>query len=81
MYEQVISSRIDSSTITDLRTVGRSILSSTLLTAAQTRRWLKPLTFTSDTNVSVGAPWEIVRAPGLTHSSYLYTKSGDIGLY
>jgi CubicO group peptidase (beta-lactamase class C family) len=69
------------SSINDLRRIGISILSSTLLTPAQTRRWMKPLTFTSDANFSVGAPWEIVRAPNLNRTSYLYTKSGDIGLY
>jgi hypothetical protein len=69
------------SNINDLRALGRSILSATLLTPAQTRRWMKPLTFTSDPNGSVGAPWEIVRAPNLNRTSQLYTKSGDIGLY
>lgn len=81
LYTLLINLLTDYSTLTDLRTIGRSILSSTLLTPAQTRRWLKPLTFTSDPNVSVGAPWEILRAPGLNRSSYLYTKAGDIGLY
>ena len=68
------------STINDLRLLGISMLNSDLLSPAQTRRWMKPHTFTSDPNISVGAPWEIVRAP-INRTSWMYTKSGDIGLY
>ena len=68
------------SSINDMRLVGISILNSTLLSPAQTRRWMKPQSFTSDLNVSVGAPWEILRAP-INRTSWMYTKSGDIGLY
>ncbi|KAF2030564.1 beta-lactamase/transpeptidase-like protein [Setomelanomma holmii] len=45
----------------DLSTHGRAILNSTLLKPAQTRRWLQPVTFTSDPAVSIGAPWGIRR--------------------
>ncbi len=46
----------------DLTTVGSSILSSTLLPAKLTRKWLKPLTHTSSLVMSIGRPWEIIRA-------------------
>ena len=68
------------SSLNDMTKVGISILNSTLLSPAQTRRWLKPGTLTSNVNSSVGTPWEIYRAPG-ERVSYLYTKSGQIGLY
>lgn len=55
----------------DLTKVGRAILNSTFLSAAQTRRWLKPVSFlppsiltdTAGVFQAVGAPWEIIRAP------------------
>ena len=65
-----------------MRKIGLAILSSTLLTPAQTNRWFKPATFTSNLNLSVGSPWEITRAPTTGDSvSWLYTKDGDIGSY
>lgn len=67
-------------TINDLRTVGKAILDSTLVTPAQTRRWMKPSAFTSNPDFAVGAPWEIMRAPGAP-VSWMYTKSGDLGMY
>ena len=51
------------SSTADLRIIGKSILNSTLLTPAQTRKWLKPLSFTADPHVAVGAPWEIAAPP------------------
>ena len=69
------------SSTNDLRAIGKSIISSTLLSPAQTRRWLKPQSFTTDPTVAVGAPWEILRAPGLNRTSYMYTKSGNLGSY
>lgn len=68
------------SSVNDMTKIGLSILNSTFLTAAQTRNWMKPKSFTSNANYSVGAPWEIVRAPG-DRVSYLYTKNGELGLY
>lgn len=66
--------------INDLRKLGTSILNSTILSPAQTRRWMKPMSFTSDTDVTVGAPWEIYRALG-DRTSFIYSKAGDVGLY
>jgi hypothetical protein len=68
------------STINDMRKVGKAILNSTLLSPAQTRRWMKPAAFTANPNEAVGHPWEIIRAPG-NPVSWAYTKGGGIGLY
>lgn len=68
------------SSINDFRKIGKSILNSTLIPPAQTRRWLKPHAFTANVNFSVGAPWEIVRAPG-DPVSWIYSKTGAFGLY
>lgn len=38
---------------------GQAILGSKLLTPAQTRRWLKPMSQTGVLSSAVGAPWEI----------------------
>lgn len=68
----------------DLLKFGTSILNSELLTPAQTRRWLKPLSHTSSVGISVGAPWEIGRAVSLTSDNRtidFYTKSGEVGEY
>ena len=70
-------------TPTDASTIGRSILTSSLLRPALTRRWMKPISFTSDPTSSVGAPWEIRRvAIGPNNRIVdLYTKSGDLPGY
>lgn len=68
------------SSVNDLRKIGTSVLNGTILSPAQTRRWMKPTSFTSDGEESVGAPWEILRAPG-QRTSFAYTKEGDLGLY
>ncbi len=68
------------SSLNDMTKFGISILNSTFLTPAQTRKWLKPISLTSNVNTSVGAPWGIYRAPG-DRVSYLYTKNGQLGLY
>jgi CubicO group peptidase (beta-lactamase class C family) len=68
------------SSLNDMTRIGLSILNSTFLTPAQTRRWLKPNAFRSNVNDSVGASWEIFRAPG-ERVSYLYTKAGLLGSY
>ncbi|KAJ5086370.1 alkaline D-peptidase [Penicillium alfredii] len=70
------------STINDLAKVGTSILNSTLLPADKTRRWMKPVSFTSDLRYAAGRPWEIYRH---VHPSGvvtdIYTKLGDSGYY
>ncbi|KAF3012874.1 hypothetical protein E8E14_011414 [Neopestalotiopsis sp. 37M] len=68
------------STLNDMTKVGRAMLNYTLLSPAQTRRWMKPHAFTSDPRYAVGAPWEIVQAPG-SPSSWIYIKTGDLGAY
>jgi len=45
----------------DLTALGVSILNSTLMPQATTRKWLKPLTHTSSLLTSIGRPWEIAR--------------------
>ncbi|EFR04388.1 beta-lactamase [Nannizzia gypsea CBS 118893] len=69
------------STTNDMRAIGKAILNSTLLSPAQTRRWMKPLTFTANDAVLVGAPWEILKAPLPERATWMYTKGGDIGVY
>ncbi|CZR63648.1 uncharacterized protein PAC_13545 [Phialocephala subalpina] len=69
----------------DLATLGKSILSSLLLSPDLTHRWLKSHSFTSNPLLSVGAPWEIYRLQISTSNAPrivdLYTKSGDISDY
>lgn len=72
------------SSITDLLTLGTSILTSKFLSAPQTRQWLKPVTHTSSTGTSLGRPWEIFRAQNVTSDGRLielYTKGGDVKTY
>jgi CubicO group peptidase (beta-lactamase class C family) len=70
------------STTNDMRLFGKSILNSTLLPPAMTRRWLKPHSFQPDSYEVVGAPWEIVSyPPGSRFPTRVYSKAGDIGLY
>ena len=70
------------STINDMRAFGKSILNSTLLSPALTRRWLKPHSFAPNSYLAVGAPWEIVSYPPTSMFPVrIYTKSGDVGLY
>lgn len=70
------------STINDLRAFGLSILNSTILSPSLTRRWLKPHSFTPDTYLTVGAPWEIVPyPPDDRFPTRVYAKAGSIGLY
>jgi hypothetical protein len=67
----------------DIALIGRSILSSTLLPAPLTRRWLKPHSFTSSPTQSVGAPWEIQRLSLGPNSRLveMYSKAGDLPGY
>lgn len=70
------------SSTNDLRAFGLSLLNNTILSPAQTRRWLKPVTFIPDAYAVIGAPWEIFAYPPLSRfPTQLYTKSGSIGLY
>lgn len=67
----------------DMAKLGLSILNSTLLDPAETRKWLKPTTHTVDLDFSVGQPWEILRIdlPSSRRVSDLYTKAGDVPGY
>lgn len=66
------------STLADLTTLGRSILSSTILPPRTTRQWLKPLTHTSGLTFSLGSPWEILReAVPVVPDSHLVDKRTD----
>ncbi|KAH7148240.1 beta-lactamase/transpeptidase-like protein [Dactylonectria macrodidyma] len=71
------------SSIEDLARAGHSILSSSLLAPAVTRRWLHSQTDTSNLRNGVGRPWEIYRAGSTAISPVLdvFTKSGAIGQY
>lgn len=68
----------------DILAFGEAILTNKLLSPMQTRRWLKPVTFTSSLGMFIGAPWEIIRADNVTSDQRLvefYSKGGDIGTY
>ncbi|RFU31615.1 hypothetical protein B7463_g4741, partial [Scytalidium lignicola] len=72
----------------DLITWGQVILTNKLISPVMTRRWMKPITFTSQWEAAVGAPWEIYRLPipvnTIVNTSRLldsYCKSRDIGRY
>ncbi|CAK7201027.1 hypothetical protein SEUCBS139899_003728 [Sporothrix eucalyptigena] len=70
------------STQSDLARLGEGILKSALLPSAETRRWMKPVSFTGRLQYAVGAPWEIHRYTLLNNKVVdLYTKSGDSGAY
>lgn len=65
------------SSVSDLAKFGRSILNSTILPPALTRRWLQPRSHTTDLRHPVGAPWEITRTELHGRTVDLYTKGGD----
>lgn len=75
------------SSLRDISTFGRAILSSKLLTKAETRRWLKPVAHTSSPSQSVGRPFEITLLPPSNETGTqapvveIYGKQGNIGLY
>ncbi|KAK5940394.1 hypothetical protein PMZ80_007814 [Knufia obscura] len=69
------------SSLNDLSAIGRSILSSTLLTPQLRRQWMKPAQFLADGVSAVGAPWEIYQALWTNKTTWMYTKSGDLGKY
>ncbi|KAI8939053.1 hypothetical protein NX059_004891 [Plenodomus lindquistii] len=70
----------------DLSAIGRAILSSSLIRPSLTRRWLNPITYTSDIAAALGAPWGIRRiqlAPELQPHRTLsvFTKAGTFRRY
>ena len=72
----------------DLSALGASILNSTLLPPATTRKWMKPLTHTSSLFASIGRPWEIIRrrvpisfTSKTTRVVDVYTKQGGGSTY
>ncbi|KAH8772939.1 beta-lactamase/transpeptidase-like protein [Hyaloscypha finlandica] len=73
------------STVADISSLGRSILRSSLLSPAQTRRWLKPTALTSDIRETVGYPWGIRRIimdpDRLYELITAHSKAGSIGPY
>ncbi|TRX88884.1 hypothetical protein FHL15_010227 [Xylaria flabelliformis] len=69
------------STTNDLAAIGRSILNSTLMTQAITRRWFSTTTFVDTIDQAVGRGWEIFRVRINGHSIDIFTKSGNWGVY
>ncbi|KAH9210692.1 putative beta-lactamase [Leptodontidium sp. 2 PMI_412] len=71
------------STLSNLTAISRAILSSSLLTPAQTHKWMKPLAFTSGPDYAVGAPWEIRRMHIAPNNRIIdiYTKTGNLPGY
>ncbi|KAI0877524.1 beta-lactamase/transpeptidase-like protein [Hypoxylon argillaceum] len=72
------------SSVTALSALARSILSNTLLSPAQTRRWLKPAATTADMAEGVSYPWGYRRIPlgAAAHRVVdAYSKAGSINAY
>ncbi|KAI0195230.1 putative alkaline D-peptidase [Xylaria flabelliformis] len=71
------------STTNDIAKLGISMLNATLLPADQTRRWMKPNSFTASPDFALGMGWEIYRyTDKITgHITDMYTKLGDSGAY
>ncbi|KAI4189245.1 MAG: hypothetical protein LQ346_005147 [Caloplaca aetnensis] len=71
------------STTNDLAKWGTGMLNSTLLPPEQTRKWMKPVTFTENLQYAVGRTWEIYRYihPTTGIVTDMYTKAGDSGAY
>ncbi|KAK4497020.1 hypothetical protein PRZ48_011469 [Zasmidium cellare] len=67
----------------DLALFGHSLLTSSLLPAAITRRWLKPFASTSNIANAVGRPWEIYHYASKRTNPIVdvYTKSATVGRY
>jgi hypothetical protein len=60
---------------------GRSVLKHEQLSPVNTRRWLKPVSATSASNLLLGTPWEIYRFVNETKDGRLielYTKMGNL---
>ncbi|KAH7217495.1 beta-lactamase/transpeptidase-like protein [Fusarium oxysporum] len=72
------------SSTADMLSSMTSILKNKALSPSNTRRWLKPNTFTSTWSASVGSPWEIYRVDNLTSDGRIidiYTKGGTLSGY
>ncbi|KAI3324067.1 beta-lactamase/transpeptidase-like protein [Xylariaceae sp. AK1471] len=73
------------SSASDLSALGRAILKSSLLPLPITRRWLRPVTYSSDPVSSVGSPWGVRRLSMPQNSTYqfatTFNKLGSIGKY
>jgi hypothetical protein len=71
------------SSLHDLAIAGASMLSYNLLSPAATRRWLKPISLTSNLVNSQGRPWEIYSAVAESSSpvTEIYTVIGSMGHY
>ena len=70
------------SSTADMVKAAQAILQSTLISPAQTRRWLKPMIQTGYLSTAVGAPWEIryLNFPN-QRMVQCHTKQGDVGSY
>ncbi|KAF2651180.1 alkaline D-peptidase [Lophiostoma macrostomum CBS 122681] len=71
------------SSVSDLSTALRAILSSQFLDQAVTNRWLKPVSQTSNLVNTVGRPWEIysLTVSGNEPTIPIYQVRGNVGLY
>ncbi|KAI1757514.1 beta-lactamase/transpeptidase-like protein [Xylaria castorea] len=76
------------SSISDISSLGRAIFRNSVLTAAQTRRWLKPAVTTADIYEGLSYPWGYRRIPLGPPGSGLanrivdsYNKAGSINEY
>lgn len=74
------------SSVSDMSALGRGILGSTLLRPAQTRRWLKPASLTSEPVAGVGYPWgvrriQLAQTTNGKRTIDAYNKAGRVGYY
>ncbi|KAI1173794.1 beta-lactamase/transpeptidase-like protein [Nemania sp. FL0916] len=71
------------SSTNDIAKLGFSMLNSSLLPADQTRKWMKPNSFTATPDFALGLGWEIYRYTDKVtgHIHEFYTKLGDAGAY
>jgi len=71
------------SNLHDIAIAGTSILSSNFLSTEETRRWLKPISSTSNPANVQGRPWEIYNAVGYENApvTEIFTVIGSIGHY
>ncbi|KAH7311435.1 putative secreted beta-lactamase [Stachybotrys elegans] len=65
----------------DMAKIGTAILNSTLLSAAETRQWLTPSSFTASPRMAAGAPWEIFRTEIKGRTVDMYCKNGGLLAY